>query len=180
MDQQGIRDFQMAKAKAVHRLGVGNRFPLPSNREIEEVLRQRLRLFSSKNLQQRCRALLDLATSTMETFSCFEPRLVGALVRGVVTDKTPVELHMFTDATEDLACSIESHGIPYELFEKRVRFRKKRFAFIPAFRFASGDIGVEILAFGRKDIREAPLCPVEGQPMQRIALSRARECLSTV
>lgn len=180
MDQQGIRDFQMAKSKAVHRLGVGKRFPLPSNREIEEVLRQRLRLFSAGKLQERCRSLLDLAMSTMQTFSSFEPRLVGALVRGVVTEKTPVELHMFTDVTEDLAHSIEAQGIPYEQFDKRVRFRKKRFAFIPAFRFASGDIGIEILAFGRKDIREAPLCPVEGQPMQRIALSRAKECLVSV
>jgi hypothetical protein len=175
MDQQGIRDFQRAKTKAVQRLGVGDRFPLPSNREIEEILRQRLRLFDADNGADRGRTLWCMATAIMETFSRYEPRLVGSLLRGVVTEKTPVELHLFADTPEDIVGSFELHAMPYETFEKRVRFRRKRYTFIPAFRFARGDVGVELLVFGRKDIREAPLCPVDGHPMQRIALRRAKE-----
>jgi hypothetical protein len=175
MDQQGIRDFQRAKTKAAQRLGVGDRFPLPSNREIEEILRQRLRLFDADNRADRGRTLWCMATAIMETFSRYEPRLVGSLLRGVVTEKTPVELHLFADTPEDIVGSFELHAMPYETFEKRVRFRRKRYTFIPAFRFARGDVGVELLVFGRKDIREAPLCPVDGHPMQRIALRRAKE-----
>ncbi len=175
MDQQGIRDFQAAKIKAAQRVGVGNRFPLPSNREIEKILRQRLRLFNAGYRADRCSSLWRLAMATMATFSRFDPRLVGSLLRGVVTEKTPVELHLFADTPEDLVGSFELQSIPYEEFEKRVRFRRKRFASVPAFRFARGDVGVEALVFGRKDIREAPLCPVEGLPMQRISLRRVRE-----
>ena len=175
MDQQGIRDFQMAKTKAAQRLGLGSRFPLPSNREIEEILRQRLRLFNAEYQADRGSTLWCAAAAIMAAFSRYEPRLVGALLRGVVTEKTPVELHLFADTPEEIVGSFELHAMPYEIFEKRVRFRRKRYTFIQAFRFARGDVGVEVLVFGRKDIREAPLCPVDGQPMQRIALRRVRE-----
>ena len=175
MDQQGIRDYQMAKTKAVRRLGLDSRVPLPSNREIDSALHQRLRLFDGERWSDRCRELWELATTTMELFSTFEPRVVGGLLRGVVTDKTPVELHLFADTPEDVAECCALNAIPYELFEKRVRFRHERYAQIPAFRFAREGIGVEALAFERKDIREAPLCPVAGRPMERVALRRARE-----
>ena len=178
MDQQGIRDFQVAKTKAVERLGLGRRFPLPSNREIEQALKQRLRLFNAEVWTNRCRLLWRLATETMEMFSSYNPRVVGPLLRGIVTDKTPVELHLFADSPEEITDSFLEYAIPYECFDKRVRFRRNRYALIPAFRFACEDVSVELLAFARKDIREAPICPVDGQPMRRLSLPRAREMLA--
>lgn len=175
MEQQGIRDFQMAKTKAVERLGIGRGFPLPTNQEIEETLRQRLHLFNGDSWLHRCRLMWRIATETMEMFSCYEPRLVGALLRGAVTNRTPVELHLFTDAPEAVAASFAEHDVPWESFDKRVRVRKNRFALIPAFRFAREDVSVELLAFHSKGIREAPLCPVDGKPMVRVSLPRARE-----
>ena len=178
MDEQGIRDFQSAKTKAVERLGVGRRFPLPSNWEIEQALKQRLRLFNGEGWIKRCRLLWRTATETMETFSRFEPRVVGALLRGIVTDRTPVELHLFADSPEEITGSLVDNAIPYEIFDKRVRYRRNGYVLIPAFRFARGDVSVESLAFSRKGIREAPLCPVEGRPMMRVALPRARELMA--
>lgn len=175
MDEQGIRDYHMAKTKAARRLGLGNRVALPSNQEIESALHRRLRLFDGDGWSGRCRLAWDLAITTMEVFSSFEPRVVGGLLRGVVTEKTPVELHLFADTPEDVASCCTLNAIPYEAFDKRVRFRRERFSMIPAFRFAHSGVGVEALAFNRKDIREAPLCPVAGEPMQRVALARARE-----
>jgi hypothetical protein len=180
MDQQGIRDFHMAKTKAARRLGLGNRVPLPTNREIEAALQQRLRLFDGDRWSARCRMLWCLATMTMEMFVRYEPRVVGALLRGSVTEKTPVELHLFADTPEDIADCFAKNSIPYESFEKRARFRRGRYTMIPAFRFAREGVGVEVLAFNTKDIREAPLCPVAGKPMQRIALERAREMLASL
>ena len=178
MHQQGIRDFQTAKTKAVERLGVGRRFPLPSNREVEQALQQRLRLFSAEFWRNRCRLLWRLATETMETFSAYEPRVAGALLRGIVTEKTPVEIHLFSDSPEEISDNFVQHRIPYECFDKRVRYRRNRYAMIPAFRFACEDVNVELLAFNRNSIREAPLCPVEGQPMLRVSLPRAREIMA--
>ena len=179
MHQQGIRSFQAAKAKAVERLGVGRRFPLPSNREVEKALQQRLRLFSAEFWSDRCRLLWRLAAELMETFSAYEPRVVGALLRGIVTEKTPLEIHLFSDCPEEISNSFLQHQIPYECFDKRVRYRKNRYAMIPAFRFACEDVSVELLAFTRHSIREAPLCPVEGQPMPRVSLPRAREIIAS-
>lgn len=178
MDEQGIRDFQSAKTKAVERLGVGRRFPLPSNWEIEQALKQRLRLFDADGWVNRCRLLWRTATETMETLSRFEPRVVGALLRGIVTDRTPVELHLFADSPEEITESFAENAIPYETFDKRVRFRRNGHVLIPAFRFARDDVSVESLVFSCKAIREAPLCPVEGRPMMRVALSRARELMA--
>lgn len=180
MQQQGIRDFQAAKAKAVERLGTGRRFPLPSNREVERALQQRLRLFSAEFWSDRCQLLWRLATEIMETFSAYEPRVVGALLRGIVTEKTPVEIHLFADFPEEISDSFLQHDIPYECFDKRVRYTRNRYTMIPAFRFACEDVSVEILAFARNSIREAPLCPVEGQPMLRVSLPRAREITTSI
>ena len=178
MDEHGIRDFHWAKAKAVERLGVGRRFPLPSNREVERALQQRLRLFKADHWARRCRLLWQTAIEIMVTFESFEPRLAGALLRETVTDRTPVEIHLFADSPEEVTQRMFECTIPFEAFDKRVRTSRRVYALVPGFRFACTDVSIELLAFGGKDIREAPLCPVDGRPMSRVSLARAREILA--
>ncbi len=181
MAEQGIRDFQTAKQKACERLGVpSNLAPLPSNQEIEQAVTTRLRLFTGADFAARLQQRLNIAVEAMVFLAEFEPRLVGALARGVATERTPVELHVFADTSEDIAWLLAAHRIPCEPFDKRVRFARSRNVTIPAFRYAVDDTMVEVIAFPPNGIRQAPICPVEGRPMRRSAVKRVHEMLEEV
>ncbi|MDH3638890.1 MAG: hypothetical protein OES09_10585 [Gammaproteobacteria bacterium] len=171
MADECIRDFQVAKQKARERLGLSRRrVPLPSNKEIDQALGNRLRLFAAPAFEEALLRLRCAARDAMHLLKHFEPRLAGALVRENVTRETPVEIHLFPDTPEDVADYLHERSIRYESFEKRVRYPRDRSRGIPGFRYAVEDIVVEALTFARKDMGEAPLCPVDGKPMQRISL----------
>ncbi len=171
MADEHIRDFQVAKQKARERLGLSRRrAPLPSNREIDEALGNRLRLFAQPAFAEALAGLRRAACDAMRLLKPFQPRLAGALLRENVTRETPVEIHLFPDTPEDVAGYLHERGIAYQAFEKRVRYPRDRWRGIPGFRYAAGEVVVETLTFARKDLAEAPLCPVDGKPMQRLSL----------
>ncbi len=168
MDEEAVRDYRVAKLKACERLGLDlRRTPLPANREIDSALLARIRLFRGRWLAEELGRVHQKAAELMRLFLPFEPRLVGALLRGSITKHTPIELHLFADNPEDVVRHLAHHHIPSEIFDRRVRFAGKRYRLIPGFRFRAEDRIVEILSFTLKQLREAPLCPVEGRPMQR-------------
>ncbi len=176
MADECIRDFQVAKQKARERLGLSKRrAPLPSNREIDRALGNRLRLFTGSEFTAALGALREAAHTTMRWLAPFDPRLAGALVRENVTWDTPVEIHLFPDTPEDVAVYLDESGIFYECFERRMRYPRDRIRAIPGFRYAERETAIEILAFAHKDKAEAPLCPVEGRPMQRMSLKTVEE-----
>jgi len=178
MADQGLRDFHSAKEKACARLGIPwNQAWLPSNKEIEQALKLRLKLFHGEQVQLRATAMLELALELMELLDRFRPRLAGALVRGNLSQRTPVELHLFADEPESIAWYLNEQSIPYDCFDKRFRMRASHYAQIPGFRFFADDTPVELLAFHAKGERQAPLCPVAGRPMVRASAQRVRELL---
>ncbi len=172
MVEESVRNYQVAKHKACMRLGYDHRrTPLPTNREIESAFATRLRLFRGKSLTDKLRCGRQRAAEIMCLFAAFQPRLVGALLRGNVTDDTPVELHLFADNPEEVVDHLDQNQIPCQTFDKRVRFAGNRFVQIPGFRFSVDHGMVELLIFNRKQLREAPICPVDGRPMKRANLS---------
>lgn len=176
MVEENIRDFQIAKQKARERLGLSPRQgPLPSNKEIDQAMGNRLRLFDQDAWERELSRLRRIAGEAMQFLNSFEPRLVGALVRGHVTSETPIEIHLFPDTPEDVVWHLDRKNIIYELFEKRVRYPRDRYRGIPGFRYVTGDAAIELLAFHRKELSAAPLCPVDGKPMRRLALKAVRQ-----
>jgi hypothetical protein len=172
MAEESVRNYQVAKHKACMRLGYDHRrTPLPTNREIESAFAARLRLFRGKSLIERLRCSRQRAAEIMRLFTPFQPRLVGALLRGNVTDDTPIELHLFADNPEEVVDHLDQNQIPCQTFDKRVRFAGNRFIQVPGFRFSVDHGMVELLTFNRKQLREAPICPVDGRPMKRATLS---------
>lgn len=178
MSEQGVRDFHSAKQKACVRLGIPwNQAWLPSNREIEHALKLRQKLFRGEYTARRIAGMLELALDLMQRLKGFRPKLAGALLRGQLTDRTPVELHLFTDEVESVARRLVEQSIPYDCFDKRFRMRAKDYILVPGFRFLADDIPVELIAFEFDDERQAPLCPVAGRPMTRAGERRVREML---
>ena len=174
MAEEGVRDFQLAKRKAVQRLGGGQRAKLPTNTEIQAHLSEYLDLFHGARLPARVQARQALAVQTMTVLDRFSPRLVGRLTEGEATEHSPVELHVFADSAKAIADCLAHRGIPARTAHKRLRFGGERFEQATVYEFRAGDIPVEVVVFPLKGLREAPLSPVDGRPMRRVPLKKIR------
>jgi hypothetical protein len=170
MAESGLRDFAAAKRKAAQRLAAPDTRHLPSNEEIEHELQQYLSLFQGKRLPQRVTHLRGIALEAMRFLSAFEPRLVGAVLGGAVTEGTIVEIHASADTPEAVAHWLDEHGIPFEQSERRLRFGGDRHEMLPVYQFTADDVTVEVCVFDRAAARENPLSPVDGKPMRRASL----------
>jgi len=175
MVDQGITDYQSAKRKAVNRLGLSpRRTDLPSNREIGDAMRIRLRLFDGQGARDRYRERMQRAGEVMAMLEDFRPRMVGALLEGIATKHGAVELHLFCDAPEHVMLHLEQLSLPHTPFDKRVRFPGDRYELTPGFAFEWRNSIFEALVFKCQRIRQAPLCPMEGRPMRRASVDRVQ------
>lgn len=171
MREHGIRDFLLAKRKAAERLGVRDRSYLPGNDEIAAALTEQQRLFGGGHYRTRLAHLRATAEQAMRLLEDFQPRLVGSVLTGAVTEHSEVCLHVFSEAPEAVALKLFSNGIPYDISERRVRYSGDRIEAVPTYRFIAGDVAVEVAVFPIARLRQAPTCPVEGRPMRRARLS---------
>lgn len=167
MVEEGVRDYQLAKRKAIHRLNLPSDKNLPSNDEVETALAEYLRLFHAARVDRHVQRLRQLALEAMQFLERFEPRLVGAVLGGTVAADVPIQLHVTADAPETVRLWLQEQGIPFEQGERRLRFGGDRQVLLPQFRFTADGVAIELCVFGREDAREAPLSPVDGKPMKR-------------
>ena len=178
MAEDGVRDFALAKRKAAQRLNHSDNRHLPSNREIEEALADYLKLFHAKTLQRDLRAQLGVAADALRLLADFEPRLTGALLNGLATSWAEIPLQAFADQPERVALFLREHGIPFEESGRRLRFGGDRQEQAAVYRFIAGDTPVEITVLPMLALREAPLSPVDGQPMKRASLRDVEQQLA--
>jgi hypothetical protein len=178
MAEEGVRDYQLAKRRAIERLDLPQERHLPSNEEVESALREYLALFQSARLQQDTRRLRAVARDAMRFFERLEPRLVGAVLSGTVTRFTEVQLHVAADSVEEVGWLLDEHHIPYEQDQRRLRFGGDRVETVPAFRFTADGVPIELDVFTHERAREAPLSPVDGKPMRRANLREVEALLS--
>lgn len=175
MREQGVKDFLLAKRKAAERLGARDRASLPGNDEVEAALKEQQRLFGGGVYESHLAQLRDTAGKAMRLLEDFQPRLVGGVLTGAVTEHSDVCLHVFADAPEAVAVRLMEMKIPYDITERRVRYSGERTENVPAYRFLAGKIAVEAAVFPPASIRQAPNCPVDGRPMRRARLSDLAE-----
>lgn len=178
MADEGVRDFHLAKRKAAGRLNVAERKHLPSNEEIEEALKQHLELFHSERLTQDLGRLRTIAVQAMRFLECFDPRLAGPVLTGLVTASSAIQLHVAADSPEEIGFLLAEHGIPFEETDKHLRFGGERHEVLPVYCFTAGSAPIEIYVFNRQSIREAPLSPVDGKPMERATLGHVERLLA--
>ncbi len=165
--EDGRRDYLGAKRKAAERLGIACKH-LPTNREIEAALGEHQRLFEAPQQAARLQRLRHAALAAMKYMEDFEVRAAGAVTGRVATAHAPVELHVFTDAPEQVAFRLADFGIVYREGERRVRWRDGRARNVPLFSFELRGQEVEVLTFTLTELRQAPADPVDGRPMERL------------
>ncbi|MDD3517126.1 MAG: hypothetical protein PHQ14_02165 [Chromatiales bacterium] len=176
---EGLADYRMAKHKAAERLNAAQTRNLPNNAEIEQAVLDRRRLFGDRAAQDRLLALRHAALSAMRLFVAFEPRLVGPVLSGAVSGlRQQVDLHLFADTVEEVMLLLDERGIPWEAGERRLRTGAQSHAFLPVLGFQAGDVTLEAVVFPTNGIRQAPLSPVDGRPMQRADLKEVERLLA--
>lgn len=164
---QGIQDYRVAKTKAAERLGMTTRGSLPGNPEIEHAVSEHLKLFGRESHVDLLRALRQAALSAMGLLAAFTPRLVGPVLHGTAAANSAVNLHVFADDTEQVAKALAEHSVQYRIYERRIKSRRDRAETFSGYRFIHDNSPIEATVFPVDGMRQAPISPVNGKPMQR-------------
>lgn len=177
MAEQGVNDFLTAKRKAAEQLHVRDQSALPSNAEIEAALLTHQRLFHAHSHSNEVRELRRVASELMGLLRDFEPRLVGSVLSGSATLHSEIQVHVFADQPETVSLRLLERGIATHHGERKLRYEAERVVSYPSFKFLAGDHPVEVVVLSGKDMRQAPLSPVDGRPMRRANISEVKQLL---
>lgn len=173
--KQGVRDFRAAKIKAAERLGLNTRGSLPGNSEIERAIEEHHQLFGGESHLDCLRTMRASALSAMNLLASFTPRLVGPVLTGTADENSAVNLHVFTDTPELVAAELDSLDIRYRPYERRLKSRRDQSATFAGFEFEHAAAAVQATVFPLDGIRQAPLSPIDGRPMERADVNRVRD-----
>ncbi|GAB4347639.1 MAG: hypothetical protein Kow006_07590 [Gammaproteobacteria bacterium] len=178
--EEGETDFHRAKKKAAARLNVGNKTVLPTNREIESALAEHQRLFRGETQTGYILALRKAAIELMRELHCFQPRLVGAVLRGTADSWSAIELHLFADTPEEIAIFLLDRGIPFQVKEHLWRRKEGTgTTFTPVYITEFSGYEVKLYVFPAIGLRNAPLCPIEKRPMRRMDLTQVTRLIES-
>ena len=176
--EQGIQDYRVAKTKAADRLGMKDRGSLPGNAEIELAVSNHLQLFNRESHVDLLCMMRHAALAAMEMLLPFSSRLVGPVLHGTAAETSPINLHVFADASEMVAFKLQEHDVRYRPFERRLKSRRDRLETFAAFRFMQDESPVEATIFPIDGVRQAPISPVDGKPMRRADKKAVLELLA--
>ncbi len=179
MAEHGIGDFLLAKRKAAATLGVDDRGSLPRNSEIEAALRESHRLFGGDAHRDALDDMRQAALRVMRDFGEFDPRAVGGVITGAISASSAIELHLFADPAELVGLRLLEIGCDHEVAHTRLRTGRDRYDTYHAYHLEVADFTVEMTVFPRVGLRQAPLSPVDGRPMQRLSITALTELLES-
>lgn len=174
----GMQDYHQAKLKAAHALGIEDAASLPGNVEVQEQLRDYQRLFRADEQPKELRRRREAAVEAMTFFQQFEPRLVGSVLDGTADAHSPVSLQVFSDDADLVARFIFEAERPARLKEHKLRIGRDLFRSFPAWEFSVDGLAFELIVLPTALLRQAPLSPMDGKPMQRATQATVRELLS--
>ena len=170
----GIRDYGLAKRKALERLHLPRGTPLPRNQDVEAALLAHHRLFGGAERVSLLKRLREAALDAMHELRQFKPRLVGEVLSGLVDGNSSVTLHLFADSAEEVAWALMERGIDHRNSEHLLRMSTGEVERIPGFSFIAGDVPMQLLVFSGRSRRHTPINNVDGHAMPRASLSRVR------
>jgi hypothetical protein len=171
MAEGGYRDYQAARLKAAERLGIRDEPSMPRNREIEDALRERQRLFHADGAEA-VRVRREAALEAMAFFEAFHPRLAGPVLDGTVDRHAPVTLHLHVDDPGDVARFLADAGIPGNPRWRRPDGDRTRPPDIPVWSFDADGIGFELVVLPMAMLRQPPRAGPGEPPIERATRSQ--------
>lgn len=176
MATESQRNYRVAKQKAAARVGVNSRLALPSNREVEAALRAYQGFYGGVHHDEHLHRLRAAAVRVMHALDRFSPRLVGPVLEGTADQHSRVSLHLFSDPPEAVISDLSERAVACHLEERRIRWHDGDFRRVQIAVTEADDVTVELVLLETKDLRQAPPCPVRGQPQRRAPVAEV-ECL---
>jgi hypothetical protein len=82
-----------------------------------------------------------------------------------------IELHVFSDAPEDVAAALEGHGFRLHDSQRRYRFNREVTEQIPGYELMADDEELQVMVFPERGASHSPLSPIDGKPMRRASRS---------
>ena len=149
MAEEGIDEPGLAKKKAAARMGVAEQRNLPRKEEIEAALVEHQRLFGAADQPRRVAHLRKLALEAMRFLADFSPLLVGGVWSGSAGRFSPIRLHLFPHAPEDVMLKLLNARIPFEEKSHSLPREAELPGEQPALHFYVDDTRVELLLFPR-------------------------------
>src|SRR5215203_916687 len=113
-------EYAQAKRRAVQEIlgdGADRRTTLPDNSEIEQELRTYLKLFRGDAHFALLKARRTQAVELMQTFSEFDPHLIGAVLNGTATEHSDIHLQLFVDSAKDVELRLLDLAIDFDAEE---------------------------------------------------------------
>jgi hypothetical protein len=168
MVEEGVKDFGAAKRKASRHLGgSGTTRDLPSNREIEDEVAMRMRMYrATPDARAHLRRLREAALEAMQFLTDYRPRLVGSVLAGTATEHSDVNLHLFADTPEEVEVFLHDAGIPFQRLTQRHQIGREA-ADYPGVALVVDGVRLAMTIFPPEGLREGPRSPVTGKPVER-------------
>ncbi len=147
MIEEGVEDYGRAKVKAASRLGIRDARQLPRNEAIDLARQEYQRLYRDDSHASRILAMRLVALDVMTQLELFSPRLVGSAADGDAGPHSPVTIHAFPDAAEQVMTTLIDLGIPFRETSCTHVVDRERIAEVPGLSFFSDHSRVDILLF---------------------------------
>jgi len=181
MYEDGVKEYRDAKRKAARRFGsekalcLGSH--LPTNAEIHRELRRLIKLYDERVMPERLLGMRLAALRLMEALAPFQPRLVGSVLSGAVTERSDIDLHLFADSCEEVEDFLRRQGMSFE--EEIVTIRHGgSFYDYPHFYLEEGGVVVECTVYPSADLHRAPKSSITGRPMERVSAKQLRKLIA--
>ena len=181
MYEDGVREYRDAKRKAAKRFGPEKALSLgshlPTNAEIHEELARLIAQREEEVLPQRLLRLRLMALSYLELFEEFSPYLVGSVLSGAVTERSDVDIHLFSDSIETVENLLRERGIPFQT--ETVPIRKggviKDYTHI----YLEDDgVEIECSIYPAKERRNRTISSITGRPMERASATLLKKIIA--
>lgn len=177
MIEHGETSYHLAKQKAAQKNVVESQADLPTNQEIEEQIKLRQSLFDPEAQKKLILKKRLEALSAMKFFKDFEPYLAGPVLDGTASKYSPIDIHLFVDAVEEVTIFLMEHNVPFQLIDRRLRLGKDDELTVPVLSFYADDQLIELSIFQHKYRAHSPLSPVDGAPQKRAHIAKLEKLI---
>jgi predicted nucleotidyltransferase len=181
MYEDGVREYRDAKRKAAKRFGPEKALSLgshlPTNAEIHEELARLIATQEEDLLPERLLRLRLTALAYLELFDDFSPYLVGSVLSGAVTERSDVDIHLFSDSIEEVEHLLERRGIAFETETVPIRKGGVITDYTHIYLEDEGTV-IECSVYPADERRNRTVSSITGKPMERAGLTRLKKIIA--
>ena len=181
MYEDGVREYRDAKRKAAKRFGPEKALSLgshlPTNAEIHEELARLIAAREEEVLPERLLRLRLAALSYLEMFAEFSPYLVGSVFSGAVTERSDIDIHLFSDSVEAVENLLTGRGMAFETETVPIRKGGVIKDYTHVYLEDEGVV-IECSVYPAKERRNRTVSSITGKPMERAGATQLKKLIA--